>query len=491
MGLFGPPDIEKLKAKGDIKGLVKALSYFGSSLDFRNREMDKIREASAVRRAAARALGQVGDPRAVEPLIATLEHWGDADVRKAAAEALVKIGAPAVEPLIAALKDEVERVRKAAAETLVKIGAPAVEPLIAAWRDSSNWHVRQAAVGALGQIGDARAVKPLIGALKNRDEYMRKAAAWALGQIGDPRAVEPLIAALKDEVEWVRKAAAWALVKIGAPAVEPLIAALKDGDKGVRRAAAEVLDELKWQPGCDEAGAYYWTTKRQWNECVKIGAPAVEPLSAALKDWDADVRRAAAWALGQIGDARAVEPLSVALRDADKNVREAAVGALDKLKWQPGNDEAGAYYWITKRKWGKCVEIGAPAVEPLIAAFKDWDADVRLAAAETLGQIGALAVRSLIAALKDGEWDVRKAAVEALVKIYSSGKLDDKAKRAILAQRTTMLRLKHHDVAGEHDDISGYHIDHDCPDNHTDYRPHTDRATKPHEDKSYDVNFPL
>jgi HEAT repeat protein len=398
MGLFGPPDIEKLKAKGDIKGLVKALSYFGSSLDFRNREMDKIREASAVRRAAARALGQVGDPRAVEPLIATLEHWGDADVRKAAAEALVKIGAPAV---------------------------------------------------------------------------------------------EPLIAALKDEVEWVRKAAAWALVKIGAPAVEPLIAALKDGDKGVRRAAAEVLDELKWQPGCDEAGAYYWTTKRQWNECVKIGAPAVEPLSAALKDWDADVRRAAAWALGQIGDARAVEPLSVALRDADKNVREAAVGALDKLKWQPGNDEAGAYYWITKRKWGKCVEIGAPAVEPLIAAFKDWDADVRLAAAETLGQIGALAVRSLIAALKDGEWDVRKAAVEALVKIYSSGKLDDKAKRAILAQRTTMLRLKHHDVAGEHDDISGYHIDHDCPDNHTDYRPHTDRATKPHEDKSYDVNFPL
>jgi HEAT repeat protein len=58
-----------------------------------------------VRRAAAEALGQLGDARAVEPLIARL---GDAawNVRRAAAEALVKIGAPAVEPLIGRLGDD-------------------------------------------------------------------------------------------------------------------------------------------------------------------------------------------------------------------------------------------------------------------------------------------------------------------------------------------------------------------------------------------------
>jgi hypothetical protein len=27
MGLFGPPDVEKMKAKGDVKGLIKALGY--------------------------------------------------------------------------------------------------------------------------------------------------------------------------------------------------------------------------------------------------------------------------------------------------------------------------------------------------------------------------------------------------------------------------------------------------------------------------------
>ena len=27
MGLFGPPDIAKLKAKGDVPGLIRALTY--------------------------------------------------------------------------------------------------------------------------------------------------------------------------------------------------------------------------------------------------------------------------------------------------------------------------------------------------------------------------------------------------------------------------------------------------------------------------------
>jgi HEAT repeat protein len=41
----------------------------------------------------------------------------------------------------------------------------------------------------------------------------------------------------------------------------------------------------------------------------------VEPLIAALKDENSDVRQAAAKALGKIGDPRAVEPLIAALSD--------------------------------------------------------------------------------------------------------------------------------------------------------------------------------
>jgi HEAT repeat protein len=77
MGLFGPPDIDKLEAKGDVEGLVKSLNYR--------------RKDSHVRWRAAGALGKIGDSRAVEPLIAALKDE-NSRVRQYAAEALRKIG---------------------------------------------------------------------------------------------------------------------------------------------------------------------------------------------------------------------------------------------------------------------------------------------------------------------------------------------------------------------------------------------------------------
>ena len=64
------------------------------------------------------------------------------------------------------------------------------------------------------------------------------------------------------------------------------------------------------------------------------------------------------------------------------------------------------------------VEIGEPAVEPLIQALKDEDSFVREGAAEALGKIGdKRAVEPLINALKDEDRDVREAAAEALGEI--------------------------------------------------------------------------
>ncbi len=76
MGLFGPPDVAKLKAKGDVPGLIKALGYA---------------KDAGVRRAAAEALGQIRDATAVEPLIAALRDQ-DTGVRMRAAEALGRLG---------------------------------------------------------------------------------------------------------------------------------------------------------------------------------------------------------------------------------------------------------------------------------------------------------------------------------------------------------------------------------------------------------------
>ena len=59
----------------------------------------------------------------------------------------------------------------------------------------------------------ARAVGPLLHALKDEDWHVRELAAWALGEIGEP-AAQPLKRVLKDEAGDVREKAAWALGRI-------------------------------------------------------------------------------------------------------------------------------------------------------------------------------------------------------------------------------------------------------------------------------------
>ncbi|MGV1036590.1 MAG: HEAT repeat domain-containing protein [Candidatus Nanopelagicales bacterium] len=84
MPLFGPPNVSKLAAKSDLKGLIKALGYQRDWL---------------VRRQAVEALKAIGDSRAIEALIGAL---GDSNstVRDEAAQALAALGVSSVEPLV-------------------------------------------------------------------------------------------------------------------------------------------------------------------------------------------------------------------------------------------------------------------------------------------------------------------------------------------------------------------------------------------------------
>jgi HEAT repeat protein len=92
-------------------------------------------------------------------------------------------------------------VREKAVRALGQIRDPrAVDPLIATLKNDRHF-VRRSAASALGEIKDSRAVEPLIAALQIDDQGMgvRSSAAWALGKIKDLRAIEPLIALLKDK----------------------------------------------------------------------------------------------------------------------------------------------------------------------------------------------------------------------------------------------------------------------------------------------------
>ena len=130
---------------------------------------------------------------------------------------------------------------------------------------------------------------------------------------------------------------------------------------------------------------------------AKIGTDGIlTRLVGLLKD--KDVRREAAYALGNIGSERAVELLIPLLSDKDEDVRWAAVVALGRT----GSERA---------------------VEPLITLLKDED--VRRAAAVALGNIGSeRAVDHLIPLLSDKDEDVRRAAAEALGDIGSERAVD-------------------------------------------------------------------
>ena len=95
---------------------------------------------------------------------------------------------------------------------------------------------------------------------KHRKPWMiRSWAVEALAEIGDKRAVKPLLSVLSDGSEHrsVRKEAATALAGFQASeAIPHLIQALSVAD--VRESAAEALRTLGWEPGSDEAGARYW-----------------------------------------------------------------------------------------------------------------------------------------------------------------------------------------------------------------------------------------
>jgi HEAT repeat protein len=223
MPLFGPPNIEQLKAKRNVKGLVKALLY---------------RKDAAVRESAAAALESLGwQPDAGE---AGAAYW--------------------------AVKHQWDK--------CVEIGARAVKPLLVALQDNEG-SVRLAAAAALGQIGDAGAVSALVAALEDADAEVREAAVEALTRIGAP-AVGQLIVLLKKQAQ----ARTHTPGQLQAAALQGQGEALADD---AQNTAAEAL--------------------------VRIGASAVEPLIATLKDVDWRLQLVAARALGRIGDARAEAPL--------------------------------------------------------------------------------------------------------------------------------------------------------------------------------------
>ncbi len=155
--------------------------------------------------------------------------------------------------LIEQLRDKNADVRSSAAEALGKIGEPAVKPLIERL-GNEYWHVRSSAAYALGNIGDTRAVEPLILSLWDDDENILKYVSDTLKMI-DPdwadkestkKYLHYFAEALKKGNSAVKLYMIDVIEKIDDPKVPELLKqSLKDKDKAVRLRAARALNNIE------------------------------------------------------------------------------------------------------------------------------------------------------------------------------------------------------------------------------------------------------
>jgi len=244
--------IEEICDETTCDFVVGAISKSGNpfAVDLLIQALDDIAIFDVSYATIAHTLGELGDERAIRPLIKVLHNRSLSDGRVAIAEALNDLNA------IGQAFAEIERhsIKKdnfctdcwGAAQALAeKSGIGLFFQILSNSRSSL---VREALANVLEERNDIQAVDPLIQALCNENEHVRKAAAISLGKLGDTRAVEPLVRALADKNAFVIVAAAGSLGKLGdTRAVEPLFRALADKNVDVIVAAAGSLRKLGYQ----------------------------------------------------------------------------------------------------------------------------------------------------------------------------------------------------------------------------------------------------
>ena len=162
----------------------------------------------------------------------------DADVRATALRALARMGRVRAEDLEAALADADPVVRREACA--VAIAVPAVDLRTRLADDDAL--VVEAAAWALGEREEREAVADLAAVATGHDDPLcREAAVAALGAIGDRAGLAAILAATADKPA-VRRRAVLALAPFDGPEVEEALQrALTDRDRQVRQAAEDLL----------------------------------------------------------------------------------------------------------------------------------------------------------------------------------------------------------------------------------------------------------
>jgi HEAT repeat protein len=183
--------------------------------------------------------------------------------------------------------------------------------------------------------------------------------------------------------------------------VHPLTEILADDSAEVRTAAAQALGRIR-------------------NEQV------IAPLAARLRvDPEPEVRLAIVTSLHALQSPDAIPSLVEALADGSGEVGWKAAQALKLLKWEPADDVERASFLLATTRFEDVIAIGQSAIGPLIKIAQGTTYQRSIRAVEALSIVGgAQAVRPLLECLECADFTVRSAAATALGEVGDGRALD-------------------------------------------------------------------
>ncbi|MFW9995247.1 MAG: HEAT repeat domain-containing protein [Candidatus Odinarchaeota archaeon] len=260
-------------------------------------------------------------------------------INMAAAEALERIGFPAMKQLIFLLTSKDERVRGRVARILGKLrNKDAIIPLMSLCHLDPDPLVRCFAIESLVAIDDQHARMAIINGLKDTTSLVRGISVDTLvkaNSIDPVEKIELLAESLKDPDPIVRcKSVKFLGTLVNDSVTEHLVSVLQDSDIIVRIEAVKALGNLADSKAISSLVNIIQEdlfTDLQWEATEalgKMGTPAAKDLIIALKSNRREVRFLAAKALGEIKDEESVIPLINALNDGEWLVQEEAARAL-------------------------------------------------------------------------------------------------------------------------------------------------------------------
>ncbi len=362
-------DIKKQLTQNEIDELIKkelalkkkvAMEVSRLTIGLKSRE-------EPVRKDAESGIIKIGEP-AVEPLMSFMAN-AEPEFQGEVAGILVKIGKPGIRGMIRTLSYGKTEMRIVIAKSILKSGdEEAVNAVYDRIRSEKNPDVKKALLLAfVRDTRDKRIPDALRFALADKDAGVKALAIRLLGKIKDERAIAPLVSVFSYSEEGLAALAADSISAYGIKALPVLTKELKGGGSDqFRERVADTIEKMQLKLTDKDDLIWFYAAKGRWKDLENYGEAAIGPLSVTAADPYSAKRAPALKTIISIGGKEAVIPLTKALSDIDGEISGMAREGLLGMGEQ-------AILWLKKIAAGKTGQENRKEIESVIEEIRQKD----------------------------------------------------------------------------------------------------------------------